>query len=128
MKKIVSEAQLIRICAFGGGPGTEILGSLKYFESIAYNGRLDFTLFDRETAWSDSWSDISEKLDSDRIFSTHLFALDFTQPNNFNAKNYLRSDLFFMIYFFSELNLNDNMEKFLFDTLTNAKQGQNLFI
>ena len=56
----------IQICAFGGGPGTELLGLASWAEKSDFNTffDLDFLLLDREQHWSDSWYPLKYQLDN----------------------------------------------------------------
>ena len=55
-----------RICALGGGPGSELLGIVKFVESkLGPNDyiRLDFKLVDYVKFWQDSWQQLKDNVD-----------------------------------------------------------------
>lgn len=57
----------LRICAVGGGPGSELLGLAKYFIKRAGAGapsRLDFVLLDAVPEWSETWSMLAEEVEA----------------------------------------------------------------
>lgn len=120
---LIKKTNQLTISAIGGGPGTEILGVLKYVDNIKYDGKLIFNLFDKEDAWSDSWGDIQSVLQCKNTITTIPFTKDFLQPVQTNAQNYLKSDIFFLVYFLSELGYNGHVAQFISDTVANAKQG-----
>ncbi|MGB8509989.1 MAG: hypothetical protein WCD76_16545 [Pyrinomonadaceae bacterium] len=51
------ERHEIRVCAFGAGPGTELLAIAKFFEQrgLGHSVSVDFQLLDRVEEWSSSW-------------------------------------------------------------------------
>jgi len=54
---LISRYAKLSICAFGGGPGTELLGVIKWLEkkqSLPYFD-IDFLVLDKVNEWYDSW-------------------------------------------------------------------------
>ena len=70
MDKIQTENGEVGICAFGGGPGTELLGLAKRIETRVRIGRnkdqtsLNFLLLDQVNEWMDSWYSIQREINS----------------------------------------------------------------
>jgi len=59
---------MIRVCSFGGGPGSELLGFVKFIEREAKPGdRLDiyFVLIDKVREWDESWHALVNGLEQD---------------------------------------------------------------
>lgn len=111
------------ICCIGGGPGSDLVGVLKHVEAADLAPKLTFWLFDREQAWSDSWADVNDKLD--REVSTNFTKFDVTDPDSYmpHAK-YLKSDLFTMVYFVSEVFFcRDEAAAFFENLFAKAKSG-----
>ena len=60
----MNEAEELKICAFGGGPGTEFLALTKLLKQRYQDGLLtsysdiDFTLLDNTPEWAESWDTI----------------------------------------------------------------------
>lgn len=55
-----------KICALGGGPGSELLGIVNFLESKLSKTdyiRLDFKLVDYVTTWQDSWQQLKDTVD-----------------------------------------------------------------
>lgn len=62
--RIVEERNEIKMCAFGAGPGTELLAMAKFFDE-QYQGssvRVDFQLLDKVKGWADSWYGIRDEV------------------------------------------------------------------
>jgi hypothetical protein len=53
-----------RICVFGAGPGTELLGLAKYFEvEVSEQQSANFLLIDKEGGWNISWEALRRHVD-----------------------------------------------------------------
>ena len=53
----------IEVACLGGGPGSDLLGVLKYLIRTGAKGlSLKCYIFDKERAWGDSWSDVASQL------------------------------------------------------------------
>jgi SAM-dependent methyltransferase len=103
LRKLFLQDQVIVSC-IGGGPGSELLGILKYMADIEDMPPLRCYLIDREIGWADAWSDVDEKALSDCKVSSYFIPMDVTDPENWSAHTkYLKADLFTMVYFASEI-------------------------
>jgi hypothetical protein len=113
----------VQVACIGGGPGSDLLGVLKYAHGLPRAPSLKFFLYDRETAWSESWSDVDDKLGTH--ISTYFQQFDVTDPESYERQTkYLSSDLFTMIYFVSEVHaLRAKAEDFFSKLFAQAKQG-----
>lgn len=114
------------VTAIGGGPGSELLGILKY--KMLYNkmDTLRVYLYDKEMSWAESWVHVDDKLDDAGFnVSTVVFPLDVTKQDTWaTSYNYLESDLFTMIYFLSEVYvLRDDADAFFSNLFAKAKAG-----
>jgi hypothetical protein len=116
----------ISVSCVGGGPGSDLLGVLKFMEREGKSARLMCRLYDREEAWGDSWEDVYEKLKSTFGMGISFRRLDVTEPVKWGAtyNKLLETDLFTMIFFMSEVFSNkgdaDSFFEYLFG---NAKPG-----
>lgn len=65
---IQADSGQIKVCAVGGGPGTELLGMAKWLERTHPNGRfnLEFLLVDRVNEWAESWLALKRQV-NDRL-------------------------------------------------------------
>ena len=98
----------VQVACIGGGPGSELLGILKYCIDKDISPLLKCLLFDGEIAWGESWEDIDDKLNMmDEVKPTTRTIyqpLDVTKPEQYGHKTkYFKSDLFIMVYFVSEV-------------------------
>lgn len=113
LQELFQHSQIKTTC-IGGGPGSDLLGILKYCMEINQSKRLSFILFDREEAWAESWEDIGDKLDSDLRINSSFQRLDIIDEKSWSEKSkYLNSNLYTMMYFLSEVYaLKDESSKF----------------
>jgi hypothetical protein len=97
--------QAVQIACIGGGPGSDLLGILKYCEEAEVKARLKFLLTDREQIWGESWEDIDNQIDGGLQLRSVYQQLDVTDSATweFRLKYLNQTDLFTFIYFFSEL-------------------------
>jgi hypothetical protein len=111
--------QELRVCAFGGGPGTELLALAKHLTKTRPNGplaRLSFTLLDRVPEWSETWTALEAQINAELRASGVPFAqwpfsiskafvpYDMTQVANYaNMPHLFQQDLYVMNYVVSEI-------------------------
>jgi hypothetical protein len=121
----IFDKKRVTVTSIGGGPGSDLLGILKYMISEEKHVDLSCLLYDREQAWGESWSDIDQKVDLPFRLSTVFQAFDVTEPTTWsNAQKYLRADLFTLIYFLSEIHsFRYEAEDFFANLFQRAKQG-----
>lgn len=62
--ELAKERHEIRICAFGAGPGTELLAMAKFFaqQNLGHSISVDFQLLDRVQEWMSSWYGIRDQI------------------------------------------------------------------
>ena len=112
----------VSICAFGGGPGTEMLGLAKWAEATAKGRQLvvDFLALDRENAWLDSWSGLRRRLNARLeaeygpvrgkwpvLLSGVLSGMDFTRSGCYgDLGSVFGQDIYVMSYVISEVFTN----------------------
>ena len=63
-KKAGESPQTVRVCALGGGPGTELLGIAKYLTHLKHRipRNISFTLLDYVPQWAETWDDLSQRI------------------------------------------------------------------
>jgi hypothetical protein len=111
----------LHICALGGGPGSELIGVVRYVESLRLRGKtvhLDFALIDRIKEWDESWHALKTGVDrqlrenygSNRnqwpiSISRSFLPLDATVPSDLEnfATRFKSTDIFLICYLVSEL-------------------------
>jgi hypothetical protein len=105
----------LRVCAFGGGPGTELLALSKYLvlhPLTRPHADLELVLLDRVQEWAESWESLKEAIyeqfapGAPRPFSisSSVLSFDMTNIGNYGTVSRLLSrDLFVLNYVISEV-------------------------
>lgn len=109
----------LKVCAFGGGPGTELLALSKHLWTTRPDGphvQVSFTLLDRVNEWVESWQALKSEIKSVLknkygAFTNHPFSVsdyfvsnDMTKPNQYvNLPTLFSQDIFFLNYAVSEI-------------------------
>lgn len=109
----------LKVCAFGGGPGTELLALAKHLIKTRPNGphlQIKFDLLDRVDEWIESWkaldSEITRVLEAkyggfvNHPFSAActIYGKDMTAPHQYvNLPTLFDQDIFFLNYVVSEI-------------------------
>jgi len=62
--EIAKERHEIKICAFGAGPGTELLAMAKFFaqQNLGHSILVNFQLLDKVEEWTSSWHGIRDQI------------------------------------------------------------------
>lgn len=106
------EGDCFRAVSLGGGPGSDLIGCLKFFEALeARDLHFTYNSFDRDKHWSYCWANVSgcvtrngcnEKLC--KVLSPVFHELDITeQGQTKRIKKFLNADLYTMLFFMSEV-------------------------
>lgn len=121
IKEKINTSSDLHICALGGGPGSELIGTVRYIQRLNLKSEtvhLDFALIDRIREWDESWHTLKSGVDSqlrgeygpDRSkwpvsVSRSFLPLDATRASEFNnfATRFSDTDIFFLCYLVSEL-------------------------
>jgi hypothetical protein len=92
------------ICCIGGGPGSDILGILRYiYNNCIQIPRLTFYIFDRMYHWQSEWVDIWNELDNTHTtMMYHLFDIN-VETNAVFDSFFDRFDIFTLIKFWSSI-------------------------
>lgn len=120
-----NDAEAVTMTCIGGGPGSDLLGVLKYLINSDRSPILRCTLYDREEAWGESWQDVDKKIGAALRISTYFQRFDVGVPITWrNRSKYLNSDFFTMSYFMSEVyKIKDAAMPFFENLFANAKDG-----
>lgn len=121
----------IVVTCIGGGPGSDIIGLMKYLESRKGKEPVKTVtcyLMDKEQAWSDTWMDAGQQMDFGVTLNVHVLPLDVTDEASWKSvKKPWKADLFTMSYFVSEVySLDDGkgvVTEFWRRVLQTAKPG-----
>ncbi len=111
LKKTIFREEKARISCVGGGPGSDIIGILKYLDEHKDEPikKLSCYLLDKEQAWADTWTELGDSLETGFAVNVNYQALDVTCVDSWSAQTkFLGADLITMSYFVSEIfNLDD---------------------
>lgn len=116
----------IEVACLGGGPGSDLLGILKY---LIRTGAKDLSLkcyiFDKERAWGDSWSDVASQLKPPFQVFPVFQQMDVTESKTWASyQKFLRADLFTLSYFLSEVwKIKGAAEPFFEHCMSQMKSG-----
>lgn len=95
----------LRLSCIGGGPGSDIVGVLKYIDQYKETekislGKIICYLLDKEQAWADTWTELGESLVEKITLNVNFQQLDVTDHSNLekqkkiSASGYFHTELF----------------------------------
>jgi SAM-dependent methyltransferase len=124
----------ITVGCLGGGPGSDILGILKFLNFSSTSKNLEdliCTTYDKEQAWNETWYNVNNKIKGSFPFSTsfHFLPLDVTEPRALISTGKISdTDLFTMVYFLSEIYAyREDARDFFENLFDKARPGALLF-
>lgn len=92
------EAKKVSVTCVGGGPGSDLVGVLKFIERNRMEPALRFMLLDREKLWSDAWYGVDAKLNNPLKTSVYFLQLDVADEKSWGGlQRYKDSHLFTFI-------------------------------
>jgi hypothetical protein len=120
--------KVVRHSCIGGGPGSDILGVLKYLRFFGKGvQRLECYLLDCEPGWEGTWSSVEKWLGTSLKVDTTFQRVNVFKPATWKARNrFLKADIFTFSFFVSEVMSLDKDEKlapFWKHVFSNAKNG-----
>jgi Putative SAM-dependent methyltransferase len=123
----IFEAERVRVSCVGGGPGSDIIGVLKYLDDHQNDEpvrRVTCYLLDKEQAWADTWTELGESLEAHVAVNANFQALDVSCKQSWSTqKKFLDADIFTMSYFVSEVFRLKGVGEFWKMLFEDAKQG-----
>lgn len=97
---------VVRVSCLGGGPGSDILATLKYISDHKENENVEtlkvFSL-DKEQSWADTWDDLVDKFEAECKLHAVFQQLDVLSPDWVSQRNFLDADVYTLSYFVSEV-------------------------
>ncbi len=118
----------VRVSCVGGGPGSDIVGVLKYLDN--HKGeepvkKVTCYLLDKEQAWADTWTEVGESLNACVTLNANFQQLDVTCAESWKVqRKFLTADIFTMSYFVSEIFcLRQAVTEFWKELFEHAKPG-----
>jgi hypothetical protein len=134
LKGNIFQNENARISCVGGGPGSDIIATLKYLDEYKMDEpvkKVTCYLLDKEQAWADTWTELDDSFDVGVKLNTNFQALDVTDPESWQfQQKFLQADLFTMSYFVSEVHSLDKcgvVSKF-WQTLFDGARSDALFL
>ena len=120
----------ISITCIGGGPGSDVLGFLKFFLERGDSPHIKYVIFDKEPAWGETWSDLDDIVAGNLRSSRDFRNFDITEPSTYASfQRVYKSDIFTMVYFLSEVFANkDAVTRFLRTCFAQMKPGAQLIV
>lgn len=132
----------LSVAALGGGPGTELLGLIKYLRNQAgVPRRIDFRVLDRVPQWSDSWEQMaaagektlskSSGIEADRLAISPMFTpMDVMDAMAYHsyATAFSSTDIFVMNYILSENQTRLDAFPSVLDVLTRRAKSGSYFV
>jgi hypothetical protein len=121
------------LTSLGGGPGSDLIGCLKFFEWYEASGlTFSFNSFDKDGDWSYCWTNVAGCISREnsaeevcKALFTNFHLLDITQEAaSTKIKKFMNADMFSMIYFMSEVLKHEEIcTDFFDDFFENIKSG-----
>lgn len=121
----VFDAQRIRMTCLGGGPGSDLVGALKYMAKSNKSPSLFCEIVDGCLQWKQTWSDLAFTLDWQSTLHTDYVIHDVTSRSTWTDPcSFAKSDLFTINFFASEIfHFGQCATDYLTDALCKAKPG-----
>ena len=137
---ITQNNRSLKVCALGGGPGTELMAITKFLheQRLGFCVSVDFQLLDKVQEWANSWYGIRDAINStlqaaygvDRTHwpllpSGNFIACDVTNPNSLrNTGNIWGQDIYVINFLLSEVFTDDpGIRTFIKEIASVAPQG-----
>ncbi|RME26391.1 MAG: hypothetical protein D6798_06815 [Deltaproteobacteria bacterium] len=115
----------LRMTCLGGGPGSDLVGALKYIDERNASPTLFCEIVDGCVQWKQTWSDLAFTLDWSSPLHTDYVIHDAADPSTWSAPcNIAKADLFTINFFASEIyHCGDNATDYIAHAFAKAKSG-----
>jgi hypothetical protein len=119
---------VVRVAAIGGGPGSDMLGVMKYSNTMGLvPAHVSFKLLDHEPSWERVGREFARTYEGQRRFDFTFEKLDLSAGSPWAASNeFLSADIFTLSFALSEawvFDGNGSVTAFLDYVVSNAKPG-----
>lgn len=114
-----------RVTCLGGGPGSDLVGLLKYASRNDLEPSVFCEIVDGCISWKSTWADLAWELDLTSVLHTDYVVHDVSQRATWAApQNFAKADLFTLSFFVSEITPhNPRASQYLAWALQHAKPG-----
>lgn len=120
--------KMVRVAAVGGGPGSDMLGVMKYSQTMGLtSSTVSFKLLDHEPSWEGVWDEFARTYDGSRSLNAKYEHLDLAKGAPWTASDeFLSADIFTFSFSLSEawtFNGGGSVTAFLDHVISNSRQG-----
>jgi hypothetical protein len=113
-----------RVTCIGGGPGSDIVGLLKFLDEEEIKCKLFCELIDGCEGWKSTWGDLAFQLDLDEALHTDYVIHDVGDESTWESPSKIhKADVISLSFFVSEIFHLDEAEEYLITMLSKAKAG-----
>lgn len=115
----------VRMTCIGGGPGSDIVGALKYIDEKKLSCKLFVEIIDGCEEWKATWSDVAYMLDLDAALHTDYVIHDVEDEATWLSRSGIaKSELITLNFFLSEIfHLGEVAKAYLTKMFGSAKTG-----
>lgn len=125
----IFDSEKVRVSCIGGGPGSDLLGILRFMRLESKSTILRCGIYDRQKAWRDSLGTVCNSFDLTLPLSPYFRVLDVTAPEACTEYQELfEADLFTMSFLLSELYSNRTKANAFFEMLFQKARTGALFL
>jgi hypothetical protein len=122
--RAVFEEGKARVTCLGGGPGSDVVGMLKYLDENDISCKLFVELIDGCEAWKATWSDLAYQIEWDDGLHTDYVIHDVGDHESWESPSKIeKADLITVSFFASEVFHLDTAKDYLATMLGRAKSG-----
>lgn len=121
--KAIFASDKARVTCLGGGPGSDVVGVLKYLDEADIECKLFIEIIDGCEDWKATWSDLAFQLDWDEPLHTDYVIHDVAKPKSWSSPTKIaKADIISLSFFISEVYHLDPRPYFA-EMLGRAKSG-----
>lgn len=115
----------LRVACLGGGPGSDIVGILKYIEKAEKNTKIFCEIIDGCIEWKATWSDVIFSLDCENSLHTDYVIHNLEDPFSWRTPSQIgKADLVTLSFFVSEVfHIAEQAETYLKNAFAALKPG-----
>ncbi len=115
----------LRVACLGGGPGSDLVGILKYMDESGKSPRIFCEIVDGCIEWKTTWGDLAFSLDWENALHTDYVIHNLADPGTWIAPSAIeKADLVTLSFFVSEVfHLGNSARDYLIKVLSSLKPG-----
>lgn len=118
-----------RVTCLGGGPGSDVVGILKYLDESGISCKLFCEIIDGCEAWKITWSDLAFQLDLDNGLHTDYVIHKVDDEGTWTSSSRIqKADIVTINFFASEIHHLETSETYLNMMLSQTKVGAIIFV